>query len=367
MLQTGTTTDQGEVVVKGLTKRYDSVAAVNNVSLRAAPGEFVSLIGPSGSGKTTTLMMIAGFVHPDEGAILLDGTDISRMIPQKRQLGMVFQNYAIFPHMTVFENVAFPLRVRKMSREKIRQQVDWALKVVKLDRFADRYSRQLSGGQQQRVALARAIVFQPRIILMDEPLGALDKNLRYHMQVELKELQQRLNTTVIYVTHDQEEAMNMSDKIVVMNDGMVEQFGAPAEVYNRPSTTFVAKFLGEANLLPVHIVGHLKGTARVALPGGHQISASSGTKADGPAQLFIRPEKVNIQAADRARVADTGDIVGKLTRVSFLGNIVRYVVLADDQSEVVIDRQNSRDAPSLALGDHVSLSFDPRDATVLAR
>jgi ABC-type Fe3+/spermidine/putrescine transport system ATPase subunit len=214
-----------------------------------APGEFFSLLGPSGSGKTTTLMMVAGFVHPDGGAILLDGQDIAAVPPQKRGFGMVFQNYAIFPHLNVFENIAFPLRARRWPKAMVAERVTWALEMVRLGRFADRYARQLSGGQQQRVALARAIVFHPSVVLMDEPLGALDKNLRYEMQVEIKEIQQRLGMTVLYVTHDQEEAMSMSDRIAIMNRGRIDQVGPPGVVYEQPVNPFVGRFLGEANLI----------------------------------------------------------------------------------------------------------------------
>src|SRR5215471_397453 len=201
----GNGASRGAIELRGVTKRYGDETVVNNITVSIVPGEFFSLLGPSGSGKTTTLMMVAGFVHPDGGTILLDGADIAALPPQKRGFGMVFQNYAIFPHLNVFENIAFPLRARHWPKAAIVERVNWALDLVRLGRFADRYARQLSGGQQQRVALARAIVFYPPVVLMDEPLGALDKNLRFEMQVEIKEIQQRLGMTVLYVTHDQEE------------------------------------------------------------------------------------------------------------------------------------------------------------------
>src|SRR6185437_9900545 len=226
-----------------------SERVVDQVSAVIRPGEFFSLLGPSGSGKTTTLMMIAGFVQPDSGAIQIDGADITRVPAERRGLGMVFQNYAIFPHLNVFENTAFPLRARRLPDDEIRRRVQEALDLVRLDRFALRYARQLSGGQQQRVAIARAIVYHPPIVLMDEPLGALDKNLRYDMQVELKDIQQRLGMTVVYVTHDQEEAMNLSDRIAIMNHGRIEQAGEPGSIYENPTNAFVARFLGEANLI----------------------------------------------------------------------------------------------------------------------
>src|SRR5215470_11423707 len=230
---------RGAISLRGVGKRYGEERVVDQLSLAISPGEFFTFLGPSGSGKTTTLMMIAGFASVDAGAIDVDGADLSAVPPQQRGFGMVFQNYAIFPHLNVFENVAFPLRARRQSEPKIRERVRWALDLVQLGSFADRFARQLSGGQQQRVAIARAIVFEPRIVLMDEPLGALDKNLRYDMQVEIKEIQRRLGMTVVYVTHDQEEAMNLSDRIAIMNRGRIEQVGTPSEVYQRPENAFV--------------------------------------------------------------------------------------------------------------------------------
>src|SRR5215475_7182226 len=240
---------KGAIALRGVSKHYGEERVVDKLSLAISPGEFFTFLGPSGSGKTTTLMMIAGFAALDEGAIDVDGADLSMVPPQQRGFGMVFQNYAIFPHLNVFENVAFPLRARRKPEPAIRELVAWALDLVQLGAFAGRFARQLSGGQQQRVAIARAIVFEPRIVLMDEPLGALDKNLRYDMQVEIKEIQRRLGMTVVYVTHDQEEAMNLSDRIAIMNRGRIEQVGTPSEVYQRPDNSFVGRFLGEANLL----------------------------------------------------------------------------------------------------------------------
>jgi len=273
------------------------------VSLEISPGEFFSLLGPSGSGKTTTLMMIAGFAVLDEGQILVDGVDIASEPPQKRGFGMVFQNYAIFPHLNVFENVAFPLRARSVPKPEIDRRVREALSLVRLDRFGDRFARQLSGGQQQRVAIARAIVFGPKVVLMDEPLGALDKNLRYEMQVEIKDIQRRLGMTVVYVTHDQEEAMNMSDRIGIMNHGRVEQVGAPTDIYERPASTFIARFLGEANLLPGELRSMSENIATIALHGGLELRAVS-TKPLAPGTavgLFVRPERIALTDQGEAR------------------------------------------------------------------
>jgi ABC-type Fe3+/spermidine/putrescine transport system ATPase subunit len=252
----------GELRIENLTKRYAGLPAVSDFTATIGSGQFFSLLGPSGSGKTTTLMMIAGFTEPDGGSIRLDGEDITRLGPQHRGLGMVFQNYALFPHLDVFENIAFPLRARRAAAALIRSRVAAVLKMVGLERFAASRPRELSGGQQQRVALARAIVFDPQIVLMDEPLGALDKNLRYRMQVEIKEIQQRIGMTIVYVTHDQEEAMNMSDVIAIMNNGRIEQLGPPREIYERPANVFVSRFLGEANLIAGTANGERDGRRR---------------------------------------------------------------------------------------------------------
>src|SRR5271156_4178408 len=285
----------GAIELRGLTKRYGEETVVNAIAASIAPGEFFSLLGPSGSGKTTTLMMVAGFVRPDGGTVLLDGEDTAAVPPQKRGFGMVFQNYAIFPHLNVFENIAFPLRARRWAKDAIGERVTWALELVRLGRFADRDARQLSGGRQQRVALARAIVFHPPIVLMEEPLGALDKNLRFEMQIEIKEIQQRLRTTVLYVTHDQEEAMSMSDRIAIMNHGRIDQVGPPGEVYERPANPFVGRFLGEANLIDGTVVAEGGEVARLRLPSGEELRAtrSNGCGA-GRGMLFIRPERVEI-------------------------------------------------------------------------
>src|SRR5215204_3439429 len=291
---------KGAIGLRAVTKRYGAERVVDQVTLDIFPGEFFSLLGPSGSGKTTTLMMIAGFATVDEGAVTVDGRDIAGAPPQRRGFGMVFQNYAIFPHLNVFENVAFPLRARRLPAEQIRERVAWALGLVRLERFGDRFARQLSGGQQQRVASARAIVFQPKVVLMDEPLGALDKNLRYEMQVEIKDIQRRLGMTVVYVTHDQEEAMNMSDRIGIMNRGRVEQVGAPTEIYERPTSTFIGRFLGEANLLEGELREIAGQHATIILAGQTEFRATvpkpiaPGTRVS----QFVRPERVQLLGAD---------------------------------------------------------------------
>jgi putative spermidine/putrescine transport system ATP-binding protein len=280
--------------LRGLSKRYGRAAAIDNVSLDVAPGEFLSLLGPSGSGKTSILMTIAGFVQPDAGDILLDGVRINDQPPEKRNFGVVFQGYALFPHMSVRANVGYPLSVRGVARSEIEQRVKRALDLVQLNAFAERLPRQLSGGQQQRVALARALVFEPALVLLDEPLSALDKKLRAELQIELKALHSRLGTTFIFVTHDQEEAMAMSDRIVILRDGRIEQIGVPAQLYERPVNRFVAEFLGRANF--VHGTVEVSNGATFILNANesHLAVAASGVapRLGERVTLALRPERI---------------------------------------------------------------------------
>jgi spermidine/putrescine ABC transporter ATP-binding subunit len=342
------------ILLEGLTKRYGAETVVADVRLAIAPGEFLTLLGPSGSGKTTTLSMLAGFVIPDAGRVMLGGRDVTRAPPRARGLGMVFQNYAIFPHLDVFENVAFPLRVQKRPQAEVATRVFDALNLVKLTGFEKRFGRQLSGGQQQRVALARAIVAQPAVVLMDEPLGALDKNLRYHMQVEIKEIQRRLGMTVVYVTHDQEEALTMSDRIAIMNHGRIVQQGPPREVYERPESSFVGRFLGEANLLPAKGGTVLDGRPVVAAAG---VAAAGGW-------LFVRPEKVGLAAGGAA--AGPNALPGTVRHASFLGNVVRYAVDVGAAEPLLCDAANAPGIPGFAPGDAVVASWAAADCRLLA-
>jgi len=334
-----------EIVLDGLTKRYAGQTAVDQVSATIAAGSFFSLLGPSGSGKTTTLMMIAGFAAPEAGRVWLNGRDITELTPQQRGLGMVFQNYALFPHLSVEQNVAFPLRVRRLKPAQIRDQVRWALDVVRLSELAARRPAQLSGGQQQRVALARAIVYEPGVVLMDEPLGALDKNLRLAMQAEIKDIQQRLGLTVVYVTHDQEEAMNMSDGIAIMNQGRIVQLGSAHDVYEHPTNRFVACFLGEANLLPAESV--------------------PGYEDHAGAAVFVRPERVHLVPADYAVDAECCRIAGAVTRVAFLGSLVRYTVATREGERITVDAANTDDAPRFETGAEVLAQWRRADARLL--
>jgi len=306
--------------LRGLSKRYGSFTAVDDVSLAVESGQFLTLLGPSGSGKTTILMCIAGFVAPSTGAVLLDGRDITALPPEKRDFGMVFQGYALFPHMTVAENVAFPLRVRKMGAAEREAKVRAALDLVQLDRFAERRPSQLSGGQQQRVALARALVFDPALLLLDEPLSALDKKLRAELQEELKALHRRVGRTFVNVTHDQEEALSLSDRVAILNHGKLVQEGAPAALYERPRTRFVADFLGKSNFLACSVaaggaetIGLVAGGTRLV----QRIASGAAHPAhDMPLLLSLRPEKIALLAdgedADNA-------VAGRIAGWSYLG------------------------------------------------
>ena len=355
-----------KLVLEQLRKNYQGSNAVDDVSMRIPTGQFVSMIGPSGSGKTTTLMMIAGFVPPDSGRILLDGKDITALTPQSRGLGMVFQNYALFPHLTVSQNVAFPLEIRRTPRAEIRERVAQALEMVRLSPYAERKPQALSGGQQQRVALARAIVFRPPVVLMDEPLGALDKNLRYQMQVEIKELQQRLNTTVVYVTHDQEEAMNMSDLMVIMNGGRIEQVGAPREIYEQPRTVFAGKFLGEANVLLGSIESGAQASVFITGAGRRLVLAPGLPRPSGKtAALFLRPEKVMLEPIGGAAGGVAGRLPGIVRRVSFLGHIVRYGVDVGERDILIADVPNTRGRPVHVVGDAVEAEWPLEDTHLL--
>jgi putative spermidine/putrescine transport system ATP-binding protein len=379
----------GALRIEGLTKRYANLPVVTDFTATIGSGQFFSLLGPSGSGKTTTLMMIAGFTEPDGGSIRLDGKDMTRLGPQHRGLGMVFQNYALFPHLDVFENVAFPLRARRVAAAQIRARVVAALKMVGLERFAASRPRELSGGQQQRVALARAVVFDPQIVLMDEPLGALDKNLRYRMQVEIKEIQQRLGMTIVYVTHDQEEAMNMSDVIAIMNNGRIEQIGRPREIYERPANVFVSRFLGEANLI-AGTSSLMNGEAQLRTVAGKQLAASgtAGMGSGQPACLFVRPEKIGLTAPGAIDLSPTdwrapfrGEIgpggasnrlegpnrlEGIVRRVSFLGNVVRYGIEVGEPELLVVDVQNGASGIARDVGATVVAVWSPGDCRILA-
>jgi putative spermidine/putrescine transport system ATP-binding protein len=292
--------DQKFVEFIDVEKMYGAFQAVRRLNLSIGRGEFLTFLGPSGSGKTTTLNMLAGFERPSQGIITLDGKSVDRLPPYERNIGMVFQNYALFPHMSVTDNVAFPLSVRKVPKADIAPRVKRALEMVRLEQFKDRKPAQLSGGQQQRVALARALVFEPTLVLMDEPLGALDKKLREHMQIELKQIHEMLGVTIVYVTHDQSEALTMSDRVAIFDHGAIAQIGTPDKLYKEPATAFVASFIGENNALDGVAERVSDGRCLVALPTGLKAMALAiGDIAPGaPVQLAIRPERIGLAAAD---------------------------------------------------------------------
>jgi putative spermidine/putrescine transport system ATP-binding protein len=342
-----------------VTRRYGTAAAVDGISLRIEAGEFFTLLGSSGSGKTTTLMMIAGFVEPSAGSILIDGRDVTRLPPSRRDLGVVFQNYSLFPHLTVARNVAFPLEMRGVGRAERETRVRAMLDLVKLPDKADVLPRQLSGGQQQRVALARALVFNPRALLMDEPLGALDKKLREHMQLEIKRLQGELGATVVYVTHDQEEALTMSDRIAVMAAGRIAQLGAPADLYERPANRWVADFIGQSNFIDGIVAAD-----GIRLASGERIRHPAGAFAAGSAvTLVVRPEKIRIQPS--ATAATDALLVGTVREAIYVGHATRIGAVLADGNAISIDVQNRSDAPRVAVGDTVQLSWAKDDAWLI--
>lgn len=320
--------------LSGVRKAYGSVVAVEDVSLDVAAGEFVTLLGASGSGKTTTLMIIAGFQATDAGEVRLGDNDITGVPVYKRNLGMVYQNYALFPHMTVADNIAFPLRMRGQPKSKVAGKIAEALEMVQLSGYEKRYPNQLSGGQQQRVALARALVFEPPVLLLDEPLGALDKKLRVEMQREIARIQRTLGITTIYVTHDQEEALTMSDRVVVMNEGQIEQVDVPQRIYERPTNSFVAHFMGATNIFEnVAVASRNGGTVSVHTPAGsamRAVSPAAGTNATR-GTLVIRPECVRLGEASE----DDWHIRGRVVETTYLGNLHRYRVQLDSGEEIV--------------------------------
>ena len=328
----------GEILVEAVTKRFGDVVAVNDVSITIPGGEFFSMLGPSGCGKTTTLRMIAGFEAPDAGRIVLQGADVTHVPPPKRNVNMVFQAYGLFPHMTVGENVAFGPKIKKWSREETRERVAEAIRTVRLDGFEDRRPGQLSGGQQQRVALARALVNRPAALLLDEPLGALDLKLRKEMQLELKDLQQRTGTTFVYVTHDQEEAMTMSDRIAVMNGGVVEQLATPKELYQRPASAFVAGFIGTSNLIELRVDRRDDGLLTMDLGDGQRILAVAPEGASGDATITVRPEWIKLSTGE---VGDRAcHVGGTVVDVVYLGSVTQMIVLLPTGERLTVHRLN---------------------------
>ncbi|WP_395294198.1 ABC transporter ATP-binding protein [Kitasatospora hibisci] len=354
----------GDVRLTGIGKTYGSFTAVHPLDLTIPQGSFFALLGASGCGKTTTLRMIAGLEEPTTGTVLIGGQDVTALPPYKRPVNTVFQSYALFPHLDIFENVAFGLRRR--GKKDVKKQVDEMLELVELGQYARRKPHQLSGGQQQRVAVARALINHPQVLLLDEPLGALDLKLRRQMQLELKRIQTEVGITFVHVTHDQEEAMTMADTIAVMNGGQVEQLGAPADLYENPGTTFVANFLGQSNLLPADVSGSEGGDllltaagVRLAVPKAR--CATDATKV----HLGVRPEKITIEHAS----AEVGDgrnrLAGTVLDSSFIGVSTQYVVRTDGGQEVTVFEQNMERDARIVPGAPVVLHWNPAHSFAL--
>ena len=369
---------QPDVRLERVTKRFHEVVAVDDVSLEVERGEFFSMLGPSGCGKTTTLRMIAGFEEATSGSIYLGDREVTSLPPYRRDVNTVFQNYALFPHLNVYENVAFGLRRRKVADSEIRHRVGEMLDLVELPGYERRRTSQISGGQQQRVALARALINHPRVLLLDEPLGALDLKLRKQMQVELKRIQTEVEITFIYVTHDQEEAMTMSNRIAVMRAGRIEQLGAPEDLYERPATDFVAGFLGVSNLLPGKVSGADGALAEVELIAGGRVRVSGDGLSTGESvRVGVRPEKVNISIADggagdegsgSGAAARSNRLEGTVADASYIGVSTQYTVRLADGADVTVYSQNTETSGATAhisQGERVRLSWRPEHSFVI--
>lgn len=344
--------------LEGVSKRYGAVVALDKSDLAVDKGEFVTLLGSSGSGKTTLLNVIAGMIAPTTGRVLVDGEDITSLPPNRRNLGMVFQNYALLPHMTIFENIAFPLRIRGVSNAEIRKRVMDVLDIIRLPQIAQRKPRELSGGQQQRVSLARCIVYNPSLILMDEPLGALDRRLREQMQVEIKKIQTESGITMLYVTHDQEEALSMSDRIVLMDNGKILQIGSPSDLYFRPKSLFAATFLGMSNILRGRFTTASGGG--ICLPGGEEIRLSSETPMTGEIGCaMVRPENVKLAGPDAQ--PNTNEVVGELVMSVMLGGITNHHVELADGTRLIAQEQTRIDRAPPLRGERIRLRWEASD------
>jgi len=354
---------KGNVRIENLVKKFGDTVAVNDVSLDIEHGEFLTLLGPSGSGKTTILMMIAGFQIPSSGKIFIENDMVISKPSYKRNIGMVFQNYALFPHMTVYENIAFPLRMRKLKNEEISKSVENILNIIKLAGLSSRYPRQLSGGQQQRVALARALVYNPPVLLMDEPLGALDKKLREHMQLEVKHIQKSLGLTVIYVTHDQAEALTMSDRIAVLNQGRIEQVGSSGDLYEKPRNRFVADFIGETNVIDTELAGEKDGRLELVTSNGLKILASNRLSLlDRKVTVAIRPERINF-VKSRHEVLNTYG--GVIEEVIYLGDTIKYKVWIENQVSLYVTEPNDLGSRRYKEGEPVLIGWKDEDMNLL--
>jgi ABC-type Fe3+/spermidine/putrescine transport system ATPase subunit len=350
----------GALSLVDLSKSYNQVSVVESVSLDVIPGKLLTLLGPSGCGKTTVLRLIGGFVSPTAGRVIVDGKDITDLLPEQRHTGMVFQNYALFPHLNVRGNVAFGLKMRKVPADRIDARVREVLAMVRMEGFQDRYPSELSGGQQQRVALARAIIVEPRILLLDEPLGALDRGLREEMQREIRTLQRALGLTTVMVTHDQEEAIFMSDEIAVMKDGRIEQTDKPLVIYDRPRTEFVARFMGIRNFLRGRIVSS-RGPTKVDI-GGTQFTATGADGLSAGCEVLVAARPGHIRLAD---AADQTGIAAAIVSVEEIGDLIIYQVAASERT-IEVHEPRSRKSARRPVGAAVRLAFDPDETIVIA-
>jgi spermidine/putrescine transport system ATP-binding protein len=356
------------ISLEAVTKRFGAVEAVRSISLDIRESEFFSLLGPSGCGKTTTLRMIGGFEQPDEGRILLRGADVTYTPPNRRNVNMVFQHYALFPHMDVGDNIAFGMRLKKVGKGEQRDRLQEMLKVIGLAGLEKRRPAQLSGGQQQRVAVARALVNRPAALLLDEPLGALDVKLRKQMQLELKRIQSELGTTFVYVTHDQEEALTMSDRMGVMNNGVVEQIGTPREIYEHPRTAFVADFIGSLNALDFRVdeIAADRLVSRVSPTEHLVVSAANGHRQGEMLKLAVRPERVRVDLPDRPAPEDGSRLEGVVAEVVYLGSLTQFHVDTKVGRVVSYRMNESRGSAAIDSGGNVVLTWPADDSSVLA-
>jgi putative spermidine/putrescine transport system ATP-binding protein len=356
--------DTSMVRIEGLTKRYGDFVALDSADLSINEGEFVSLLGPSGSGKTTLLNLIAGLIQPTQGRVWIKEIDVTRIPPNRRGLGMVFQNYALMPHMTVYQNIAFPFEVRRLPKAEIVSKVREVLDLIRLPAVGGRKPKELSGGQQQRIALARALVYNPAIILMDEPLGALDKKLREQMQLELKRLHTQLGITLLYVTHDQEEALTMSDRVVLLNGGRIAQIGPPSDIYFNPRSVFAADFLGDSNMMEAVVMSAAEATV-VATPAGRIFRAkkSSFAEAGMTVKVMVRPENVAVLRGGDDALANA--VEGEVLDSLILGGVVKHHIWLDEETTVVALELNRIGASSLAPKSYVKLGWTEANMLVL--
>lgn len=342
----GETAQQGSVSLEGLTKSFGDFTAVRDLDLHVAPGEFLSMLGPSGSGKTTVLRIIAGFEEATSGTVRLSGVDVTRTPPHARNVNTVFQDYALFPHMTIADNVGYGLRVKGTSKTSRIEHVAESLRRVRLDHVADRLPHQLSGGQRQRIALARALILRPQVLLLDEPLGALDKQLREQMQIELKQIQREVGITFIFVTHDQEEALTLSDRVAVFNNGRIEQVGSARDVYEEPQTEFVARFLGLSNVIGAALAEELTGSKQT---------------------MSIRPERVRLRSSTHELVGGEVGLVGTISEIVYTGPATRFLIATDAGVDLIAEQPNAHDAGGAApaRGDRVRVTWNPSHAARL--